>query len=71
MLNCIVTESSSIRVRSGDPIGYDLFPRERRKRSKQHRGVIEIPNLLAVSVGEAKSVIEGQEQSANWGRDGF
>jgi hypothetical protein len=37
----------------------------------QSQGIIEIPDLLAVSVGEAKLLIGEQEEVVNWGRDGF
>jgi len=37
----------------------------------QGEGVIEIPDLLAVSVGDARTLIDEQEQTVNWGRDGF
>ena len=37
----------------------------------QGEGVIEIPDLLAASAGEARSLIERQEPPVNWGRDGF
>jgi hypothetical protein len=34
-------------------------------------GIIEIPDLLVASVGDARSLIDGQEPTVNWGRDGF
>jgi hypothetical protein len=37
----------------------------------QGERIIEIPNLLAASVGEARTLIDGQGQTVNWGRDGF
>jgi len=37
----------------------------------QGEEIIEIPDLLVASVGDAKTLIEGQEQPVNWGRDGF
>jgi hypothetical protein len=37
----------------------------------QGEETIEILNLLAMSVGDARSLIDGQGQTVNWGRDGF
>ena len=37
----------------------------------QGEGIIEIPDLLAVSVGDARTLIGGTKQTVNWGRDGF
>lgn len=37
----------------------------------QGEGVIEIPDLLVASVGEARSLIDDQEPTVNWCRDGF
>jgi len=37
----------------------------------QGEGIIEIPDLLAAAVGDAKALIEDQEPTVNWGRDGF
>ena len=33
-------------------------------------GIIEIPDLLTVSIGEARTLIDDQKE-VNWGRDGF
>jgi hypothetical protein len=37
----------------------------------QGEGIIEIPDLLAVSVGEARTLTGDQEPTVNWRRDGF
>jgi hypothetical protein len=37
----------------------------------QGDGIIEIPNLLVASVGDAKALIDDQEPTVDWGRDGF
>ncbi len=37
----------------------------------QGEGIVEIPNLLAVSVDAARTLIDEQEQTVNWQRDGF
>ena len=37
----------------------------------QGEGIIEIPDLLAVSVDDARPLIDYQEPTVNWGRDGF
>jgi hypothetical protein len=37
----------------------------------QGEGVIEIPDFLVASVDEARSMIDGQEPTVDWSRDGF
>jgi len=37
----------------------------------QGQEVIEIPDLLVASVGDAEALIDEQDEVVNWGRDGF
>jgi hypothetical protein len=37
----------------------------------QGEGIIEIPNILVAAVSDAKALIDDQEPTVNWGRDGF
>ena len=37
----------------------------------QGHEVIEIPNLLTVSIDEARMLIDDQKEADDWGRDGF
>jgi hypothetical protein len=68
MLNCIVTESSSILV-GLRAYSMPATPLLIRLWQSQSQGIIEIPDLLAVSVGEAKLLIDEQEEVVNRGRE--
>ena len=65
MLNCIVTESSPILVGLW---AYSMPATPLLMRLWQSQGIMEIPDLLAVSVGDAKVLIDEQEEVVNWGR---